>query len=264
MDNDPGHLFFETPEDFFLQMRKIERDNFNLLTIYDRNLNEILILRKEKEGITAEEQEANKFLSKEIQKKENELEIIKKRHKDLLEEKRYINSLFEKGKKIWLVDETKEVSKRIFEIYVNAVKNTNPPEKVRNLSFKLKKLHLSNIQKLGMIENILNKVISGINLFLKEDTQKNLALALKIVEKNHIRSKYLKEQRKEEEKMRKLREKILKDQNNPMYLPFRKVDKYYYLNMRDKVKEKEKVNRTTGNDTVEDDEWDEKIDEILY
>ena len=226
-----NNLMFINVDDFINQINEIKNKNLNLLKNYNNIKKEILNLIFIKENLNNEFKKNEDFLTNEINQKTEILNNVKLKNNNLINDKNIILKNYELNSKIiWIINNiNSKLSYSIYNLY-NNLYNLNNKNNITNLD----KYHFNNIKILKNIENfvcfVINKIYDYCN---KSPTIYNkYILILKKIKKMNIKKEMENKKKEEEEKLIILKNKLANKKNKLIFLPKKKVDKYYKLNMK--------------------------------
>ena len=132
--------------------------------------------------------------------------------------------------KQWLTHKNLKLSSLICELYFILIDNFKKNTKYNRVNF-FYNYENEIIAILDYIEKIINEIIFDIHNFDKGENNVYMINAIKVVERNKIIERANQQRLEEENKLIMLKEKIERNKNKIMFLPFKKVDHYYFNNV---------------------------------
>lgn len=237
-----SELIFESAEDFLGQFKSYELDTINSIRKYNRMRREIRELNNQKEILAIEEEKPTNTLMQEIKGNEVLLQELKKKNEELTKEKKEKIEEYKIKSKKWLTHKNLKLSSLICELYFILSDHFK-----KNCKYNRKNFFFNYeneiIAILYYIENVINEIVFDIHNFDKGENNIYMINALKIVERNKIIEKANQQRMEEENKFNMLKAKIEHNKNKILFLPFKKVDHYYFNN----VVRKKKINSNNKN-----------------
>ena len=254
------NLCYQTPEEFFYKIKKLEYTTLKFIEEYNNNLILIRELKKERDEIIKEKEHQIKIENEDLQEKENQL-IIQKHKFDILKTEKYnLNNLMietENNENI----KKKEKRKSIFDISsdLNKKKKSNLYNSITNLFQTCSQIQLNQIinmeilinrkisskesemmDMMSKIEIIVDYLLSKINEY-KNNKYIGFNLFKKIlseIDKSKKIENSKKQKDEQNKKLEKLKEKIKKRDNKIYFLPRRKIEKNF---SSEQIKHKKKI-----------------------
>ena len=257
-------IMFNNVDEFINQINEIKNKNLNLLKNYNNIKKEILNLIFIKENLNNEFKKNEDFLTNEINQKTEILNNVKLKNNNLINDKNIILKNYEhNSKKIWIINNiNSKLSNTIYNLY-NNLYNLNNKNNITNLD----KYYFNNIKILKNIENFVCFIINKIDDYCNKSPKlySKYILILKKIKKMNIKKEMEIKKKEEKEKMNILKNKLTAKKNKLIFLPKKKVDIYYKLNMKNFNKKNfknEKIEKNlTKNNSVQ---FIKTFDNIFY
>lgn len=242
--NNEIELFYQTPEEFILEFKKYEMYNLFLLNKFNDIHLEIKKYRIQQNIQLLElNNEVNQLLASKKQKKIDLIQL--KTTLSKLEKEKIIKS------NIKYHNFDKETSPQLYQSILSIYKLilNSAPKYLNNLKQKLPVDTTSMLSLLSFIERTVDFFLDkNANLFICNSlhNEKIYQVAKKKALKNRQTLLSIKIKQNNLNKTTKLVQKVKKKMNQMHYIPFRKVDNYYYQNIHknSKKKKKEAINKT--------------------
>ena len=225
-----NELIFESAEEFLGQFKSYELDIINSIRKYNRIRREITELTNQRELLSIEEEKPTNTLMHEIKANEVLLQELKKKNEELIKEKKEKIEEYKIKSKQWLTHKNLKLSSLICQLYFILIDHFKKNTKYNRVNF-FYNYENEIIAILDYIENIINEIIFDIHNFDKGENNIYMINAIKVVERNKIIKRANQQRLEEENKFNMLKEKIERNKNKILFLPFKKVDHYYFNNV---------------------------------
>ena len=233
-------LIFESAEDFLSQFKTYQMDNINLLKKYNRIAREIIELNNQKNTLQMEAEKPSNTLNQEVKKNKMLLVELKQKNGELYLWKQKKIEVYKKKSKNWLVNKNLTLSSKICDLYFILVDNYQSNSKYNRVNF-FYNYENEVITILEFIEKVINKIIFEINNFDKGKNNILMINAIKELERKKIIQKSEIQRLEEEQKFNNLQKRIENNKNKIYFLPYKKVDIYYFNNAKKIIKDKNKL-----------------------
>ena len=221
-------IIFVTVDDFLFQFNQLENKNLNHISEYNSLSKQLFQLKKEQNSLIAEWKKEMDYTLKGIEKKENELKLIKDKNVILLKEVKHLKKISKKS----IIDSTKYKNNKLFNSIMNLY---NECCKI-DYDFQEKKKCASSIEEemleyLKKIEIYIDYLDSKFKIYNNQNDiyYEELIKLQNEAEKQHKLEKTQKQREELSQRFVKLKEKIEKRNNKVYYLPKKKYEKYYGL-----------------------------------
>ena len=219
-------IIFVTVDDFLFQFNQLENKNLNHISEYNSLSKQLFQLKKEQNSLIAEWKKEMDYTLKGIEKKENELKLIKDKNVILLKEVKHLKKISKKS----IIDSTKYKNNKLFNSIMNLY---NECCKI-DYDFQEKKKCASSIEEemleyLKKIEIYIDYLDSKFKIYNNQNDiyYEELIKLQNEAEKQHKLEKTQKQREELSQRFVKLKEKIEKRNNKVYYLPKKKYEKYY-------------------------------------